>query len=190
MSTHTQPMMTVADLELMPNDFNRYELMEGEMFVSRTPGLTHQEVLANLLNLLMNYLVEHPEGKAYVNPGVIFDNFNSVIPDIAFVSRSRRKEIASGKHIEGAPDLVVEIVSPGNENARRDRVVKRQVYGRYGVQEYWIVDPIKRSVDVYRLLESSLELFVTFSHDQEITSPLFSGLAIPAKTLFDTQDEE
>ena len=190
MSTHTQPVMTVADLELMPDDLNRYELVEGEILVSRSLGLTHQDVLVNLLTILVLHLTQHPVGKVYLTPGVILDDFNSVIPDIAFVSRSRRKKIASGKHITGAPDLVVEIVSPGNENARRDRVVKRQVYGRYGVQEYWIVDPLKRSVDVYRLLESSLELFVTFSHDQEITSPLFPGLAIPAKTLFDTQDEE
>jgi Uma2 family endonuclease len=190
MSVHAESMLTVTDLELMPDDLNRYELVEGEILVSRSPGLTHQEVLANLLNILMNYLAQHPEGKAYVNPGVIFDNFNSVIPDIAFVSSSRRKAIASGMHITGAPDLVVEIVSPGAENARRDRVVKRQVYGRYGVQEYWIVDPLKRSVDVYRMLESSLELFVTFSHDNEITSPLFPGLAIPAYRLFDIQDEE
>lgn len=187
MSTHTQPMLTVADLELMPDDFNRYELMEGEIVVSRTPGLTHQDVLANLLNILMNYLAQHPEGKAYVNPGVIFDNFNSVIPDIAFVSRSRRKEIASGKHITGAPELVVEIVSPGAKNARRDRVMKRQVYGRHGVQEYWIVDPLKRSVEVYRTRENSLELLVTLLDEDEITSPLLPGLAIPTYRIFGPQ---
>lgn len=184
MSTHTQSMLTVADLELMPDDFNRYELMEGEIVVSRSPGLPHQDVLVNLLNILVNHLAEHPEGKAYLTPGVIFDNFNSVIPDIAFVGRSRREEIASGKHITGTPELMIEVVSPGTANARRDRVVKRQVYGKHGVQEYWIVDPQKRCVEIYRLSENSLELFVRLSGVEEVTSSLFPGLVIPLVRIF------
>jgi Uma2 family endonuclease len=186
MSAHAESMLTVVDLELMPDDLNRYELVEGEILVSRSPGLTHQDVLANLLTILINHLQIHPEGKAYLNPGVILDNHNSVIPDLAFVSGSRLKEIASGKHITGAPDLVIEIVSPGNENARRDRVLKRKVYGAYGVQEYWIVDPLDKCVEIYRLRENTLELLITFSQDEEITSPLLPNLVIPAYRIFDS----
>lgn len=189
MSTHTQSMLTIADLELMPDDLNRYELVEGEILVSRSPGLTHQEILANLITIFMNYVSQHPVGKAYINPGVILDNFNSVIPDIAFVSRARAAEIASGKHITGAPDLLVEIVSPGNENARRDRVVKRTIYEKYRVQEYWIVEPLTQCIEIYRLRDGSFEQVLTCSHDMEIMSPLLPGLAIPAYRIFSTQAE-
>lgn len=189
MSTHTQNLFTIADLELMPDDLNRYELLEGEIIVSRSPGLTHQDVLVNLLMIIVNHLTRRPEGKAYLNPGVIFDNFNSVIPDIVFVSSSRCKEIASGKHITGAPELVVEIVSPGNVNSRRDRVGKRQVYGKNGVQEYWIVDPIERSVEIYCLRDKVLELFVTARGHDEISSQLLPGLVIPLNGIFGTQKD-
>ena len=190
MSTHTQPVMTVADLELMPDDLNRYELMEGEIFVSPPPGLTHQDALGNLLCILHDFLIKNSFGKVFTTPGVTLDQFNSVIPDIIYLSHARLAEIALGEYITGAPELMIEVVSPGSKNARRDRVLKRQTYAKYGVQEYWIVDPLKRSVEIYRLRENSLELFVTLLDEDQITTSLLPGLAIPANTLFDTQDEE
>ena len=184
MSTHIQPLLTIADLEIMPDDENRYELMEGELIVSRAPGLSHQRVLGNLLTLINNYLAQESLGEVFATPGVIFDELNSAIPDIAFVSRERGALIASGERITGAPELMVEIVSPGSENARRDRVVKRQVYGKHGVLEYWIVDPERRTVEVYRVHQKSLELFATLVGQDEITSPLLPHLSFPVSKIF------
>ena len=184
MSTHIQPLLTSADLEIMPDDENRYELMEGELIVSRAPSLTHQRVLGNLLNVFKNYLAQNPAGEVFATPGVIFDELNSAIPDIAFVSRERGALIASGERITGAPELMVEIVSPGSENARRDRVVKRQVYGKHGVLEYWIVDPENRTVEVYRVRQRSLELCVTLLGQDELTSSLLPQLSFPVAKIF------
>jgi len=190
MSTHSQSMMTVADLELMPDDLNRYELMEGEIVVSPPPGLTHQRALGNLLHVLLNYLDEHPIGEVFTTPGVTFDQFNSVIPDITYSSNARMAEIGRGEHIAGAPELMIEFVSPGNRNARRDRVLKRRVYGKQGVHEYWIVDPLKRTVEVYGLRENSLDLLVTLQSDDEISTPLLPGLAIPLVKIFGASAEK
>ena len=94
------------------------------------------------------------------------------------------EDIAPGEHISGAPELMIEFVSPGNRNARRDRVLKRRVYGNQGVQEYWIVDPPKRSVEVYRLRDNSLDLFASLSDEDDITTPLLPSLAIPLAAIF------
>jgi Uma2 family endonuclease len=190
MSTNTRSMMTVADLEVMPDDCNRYELMEGEIFVSLPPGLTHQRALGNLLYLLQNYLRKNPIGEVFTTPGVTFDQFNSVIPDITYSSNERMAEIAPGEHIAGAPNLMVEFVSPGSRNAKRDRVLKRRVYGKQCVQEYWIVDPLKRSVEVYRLSEESLELVVALTGNEELVSPLLPGLTIPLISIFGAQTKK
>src|SRR5205085_1452996 len=114
----------------------RYELFEGEIFVSRAPSLSHQRVLVNIVGLLLDYLKQNPTGEVLPTPGVIFDEFNSAIPDIVFITREQVNDIGSGERILKAPALAIEIVSPGKENARRDREVKRQVYGKFGVKEY------------------------------------------------------
>src|SRR5581483_3292718 len=142
----TKPLATIADLELMPDDGNRYEIIEGEIIVSRSPSIIHQIIFGNLLTELRLFLRSNPIGVVLGGIGVILDDLNGVIPDIVFVSNKKRDEIASGERINGAPDLVIEILSPGKENARRDRVIKRQTYGNFEVSEYWIVDGENRSV--------------------------------------------
>jgi Uma2 family endonuclease len=184
MSAHIQPLLTIADLELMPEDENRYELVEGELIVSRSPSLTHQRVLKNLLTSINNNLEQNPIGEVFATPGVIFDELSSVIPDLAFVSRERMPLIAPEERILAAPELMIEIVSPGKENARRDRVVKRQVYAKHGVQEYWVVDPEHRTLEIYRLQQQSLELIVTLAEQDEVSSPLFPHLSFPVIKIF------
>jgi len=115
MATHIEPLLTVADLDIMPDDGNRYEIIEGELFVSRSPSLTHQSVSGNLFRSVDTYLIQNPIGRLWHTPGVIFSELSGVIPDLVFVSHERRNEIASGDRITGAPDLVIEIVSPGAE---------------------------------------------------------------------------
>ena len=116
-----EPILTIADLESMPEDGNRYEVIEGELFVSRAPSLKHQDVVVNLIFAFKKYLGETPIGKVWPGPGVIFSDLSGVIPDVVYISDERRREIATGARVSGAPDLIVEILSPGTENERRDR---------------------------------------------------------------------
>ena len=117
-------------------------------------------------------------------PGVIFGELSGVIPDLVFVSHERRSEIASGDRITGAPDLVIEIMSPGSENERRDRLAKRQLYGKYGVKEYWIVDFENRTIKVYLLLGQTLELRSVLTGQGEITSSVLPGFCCKIETVF------
>lgn len=175
MSTHIEPLLTIDDLDALPDDGNRYEIIEGELFVSRAPSLTHQSVSINLVFRMKNYLLQNPVGEVWTTPGVIFSELSGVIPDLVFVSNGRRAEIASGERITGAPELVVEIISPGAENERRDRIAKRQLYGKYGVKEYWVVDPHKRTIELYVLEEQTLKLQATYAEPDELVSSVLAG---------------
>lgn len=185
MTKQIGPLMTIADLELMPDDGKRYELIEGELFVSRAPDLKHQSISGNLMADLTNYLRQNRIGKAWATPGVIFSDFNGVIPDIVFATNERLQQIRTSGRLTGAPNLVIEILSPGTENAKRDRVVKRQLYGKYGVQEYWIIDPENRTVEVYRWREQLLDLVVILMEQDDLTSPLLPGFSCQVGGLFE-----
>ena len=184
MSAKVDPLLTVADLELMPDDGNRYELFEGEIFVSRAPSLSHQRILGNIYLLLRNYLDQNPIGEIVLTPGVIFDEYNSAIPDIVFLTNQQVGNVGSEERIYEAPALAIEIVSPGKENARRDREVKRQVYGKHGVKEYWIADPESRALEIYRLEEQGLKLAATLAGDDEVTTPVLPGFRCKARQIF------
>jgi len=181
-----EPLMTVDDLEAMPEDGNRYEVIEGELFVSRAPGLPHQIVSANIVHQFMTYLDNNPIGRILPTPGLILSQYSSVIPDLVFYSHDRAKEIIANDRLNAAPEIVIEILSPGRENISRDRVAKRQLYAKHGVSEYWIVDSDKRAVEVYRLANLSLELAATLSDNDEITSPSLPGFACPLSKMFET----
>lgn len=185
MSAKVDPILTVADLDLMPDDDNRYELFEGEVFVSRAPGLPHQRVLTNLLVLFELHLKDHPIAKVWPNPGVIFDNFNAAIPDIVFVSNEHIEFIAAGEKVTGAPDLVIEIVSPGPENERRDRIVKRQAYSKFGVREYWVVDRYQQTIEVYRLEQGQLILVTTLANNDQLITPLLPEFTVQLSQVFE-----
>src|SRR5437764_13894087 len=105
----------------------------------------------NIAALIRIYLEQNPIGEVLPTPGVIFDNYNSAIPDIVFISNQQIDNIGSDERIYEAPELVIEIVSPGKENARRDREVTRQLCGKRGVKEYWIADTANKSLEIYRL---------------------------------------
>ncbi len=184
MATRIEPLMTIADLDAMPDDEYRYEIIEGELFVSRSPSLTHQSVSANLFRSIDTYLIDNPLGRIWTTPGVIFSEFSGVIPDLVYISHQRRAEIASGDRLTGAPDLVIEILSPGSENERRDRVAKKQLYGKYGVKEYWIVDFENRAIEVYQLRGHSMRLRARLNDQDEITSSVLPGYRCKVQTIF------
>jgi Uma2 family endonuclease len=168
--------LTVADWEAMPHgDGNCYEIIEGELFVSRSPGLTHQVVLANLITLFVLFLEKNPIGAFLPDVGVILSKFSAVIPDLVIVLNEQRDTIITGDRLTGPPALVIEIVSPGSTNSRRDRVDKLQLYSKHGVQEYWIVDPENLTVDQYVSHGAALELSQTLQREEE----RLSSAAIP-----------
>lgn len=184
MAARVEPLLTVADLDACPEDNNRYELIEGELFVSRAPGIPHQRVVLNLEIILSNYLREHPIGILVPGAGASFSDYDAVIPDLAFVRNEHWDQVVTGDKFTGALDLVIEVTSPGAENRRRDLLVKRQLYGKYGVAEYWVVDSDNRQVEVYRLQDQRLESAATFKNSDELDSPLLPGFKVAVNTIF------
>ncbi|MCM3905828.1 MAG: Uma2 family endonuclease [Pyrinomonadaceae bacterium] len=184
MATKIEPLMTITDLEAMPDDGNRYEVIEGELFVSCAPDLTHQQISGNIHYLIRSYLEENAIGFVIATPGLFLTELSGVIPDIVFFRHERSQDIISGERLTAAPDLVVEILSPGAENIRRDRIAKRQLYARHGVAEYWMVDPEKRALEVYRLQEGALALVATLKNEDEISSPFLPGFTCVASEIF------
>jgi hypothetical protein len=157
-----QKLKTTKDLLAIPDEnFKVYELLEGEIFLSEHPSLNHQKIVGNLIFLLDRFLLENPVGKF-----------------------ERISQIASGIHIVGAPDLAIEIMSPGSENVRRDQIVKRQTYAKYGVKEYWIVEPIVEVIEITRLQENVLASVGVFRNKDEINSPLLPDLNFTVKDVF------
>jgi len=175
MSINAEPFLTVEDLDLMPDDGNRYELIGGELQVSKTPGMTHQTTSGRIYFSIESFLRQNPIGVVVATPGVIFSNIDAVIPDLVFMATGTVGETVQADRICGAPDLAIEILSPGAENARRDRVAKRYLYAKFGVMEYWVVDPVARQIEIYRLDGPTLMLSATLSENEEVTSALLPG---------------
>jgi len=184
MAAGIEPLLTVADLDACPEDNNRYELIEGELFVSRAPGIPHQRIVLNLEIILSNYLREHPIGILVPGAGAIFSDYDAVIPDLAFVRNERWDQVVTGEKFTGALDLVIEVTSPGAENRRRDLLVKRQLYGKHGVQEYWVVDSENQQIEVYRLQGERLESAGSLKTSDEIDTPLLPGFKLAVNTVF------
>ncbi len=178
--------LTVADWEAMPHgDGNRYEIIEGELFVSRSPGLTHQVVLANLITLFVLFLEKNPIGAFLPEVGVILSKFSAVIPDLVIVLNEQRDTIITGDRLTGPPALVIEVVSPGSANSRRDRVDKLQLYSKHLVQEYWIVDPENLTVDQYVSQGAALELSQTLQREEEhLSSTAIPGFSCLLSQIF------
>jgi Uma2 family endonuclease len=179
-----EPLITVAELDACPDDSNRYELIEGELFVSRAPGLPHQMIVQNLQIAFADYLRSNPIGKTVPGPGAVFSQYDAVIPDLAFVRNERWDQVVTGEKFTGALDLVIEVTSPGKENRDRDLLVKRQLYGKYGVAEYWIVDAENRLVEIYRLKQERLESVATLRNGDQITTPLLPGFRFHVADIF------
>jgi Uma2 family endonuclease len=184
MSAQIETLLTNNDLEGLPQDGNRYELIEGELYVSTAPELIHQRIIGKLHFAFANYLAGKPIGEILYGPGVILSDYDGVIPDLVYLSNERRDQIATGTRIYGAPNLVIEVLSPGTQNMERDRKVKLNLYDKYGIDEYWIVDTRARSIEVYRREGGKLKFFTTFVSDENVSSPLLLDFECGVATLF------
>lgn len=184
MAARLEPLFTVEDIDLMPDDGNRYEVIEGELYVSRAPGIPHQRVIANVIFIFRTYLDDNPIGEIIPTTGLVFDKYNAVIPDLVFFTHERGKEIIEQDRLVAAPELAIEILSHGYQNVSRDRVAKRNLYAKRGVTEYWIIDAYERAIEVYRLNKDTLDLIRTLRDDDEVSTPLLPGLTFKAASLF------
>lgn len=177
---------TSADLEVMPDNGKRYEIIDGELYVSKQPHYHHQYTCTALTVLLHNWSTNAGLGRVIAAPGLIFAEDDDVAPDVVWIS-DRRLAVAlreDGK-LHDAPELVIEVLSPGFTNEKRDRDTKLKLYSRRGVDEYWIVDWQARRVEVYRRQELALHLVVTLHETESLTTPLLSGFSCVVSSLFD-----
>ncbi len=179
---------TTADLEALPDplDDTRYELIDGELSVAEQPHWEHQFVGAALWAALQAWSRQTRRGVANIAPGVIFSPENGVAPDVIWISRERRaRGLRPDGKLYAAPELAVEILSPGGTNERRDREVKLKLYAREGVEEYWLVDWRARTVEVYRRAGDLLRLAQTLTDADTLTSPLLPAFACPVRDLWE-----
>lgn len=174
--------LTYEDYVLLPNDRNRYEILEGELTVTPAPSTKHQTASGNLFVLLAHYIKERDLGKLFHAPiDLILQSTSVLQPDLLFVSKARQR-IITEKAIEGVPDLVIEILSPGT--SRIDRVTKAQIYARYSVPAYWIVDPEQEVIEIYLLEADGYRLAATLQGKTPMFAPPFTELKIAARDVF------
>jgi len=177
-----QPRVTYADLERAPEDGLRYELYDGEVFVVPAPVPRHQLVQVLVLDVLRGHAGRHG-GLAIGSPiDIVFSQYDVLQPDVVFFSAARRHLVDLDSVIRNAPDLCVEVLSASTEH--RDRGRKMQIFARYAVPEYWIVDPRAETIEVYQRVGSSFALIATVSGDEPFTSPTVEGLAFPPAQIF------
>lgn len=165
---------TIYDVEVLPeNPAIQYELIAGDLLVTRTPHYRHQHICSRVAAALEIWSEKTSLGLTIINPGLIYSDIDSVIPDVVWVSHSRLAQIEDQSgHLTGSPELVIEVLSSGKDNERRDKETKLKLYSVQGVQEYWIVDRFKRQMEIYRREQNQLSLTATLMDQDEIYSTL------------------
>lgn len=177
--------LTYDDFLLFPDDGRRHELIDGEHYVTPSPNTKHQAVSGNVHFLLRSWLEQHPVGRVFYAPfDVLFTAFDVVEPDLLYISHQRAAAILTTKHVTGAPEIVIEIGSPSTR--QRDETIKRRLYERSGVMEYWVIDPVLEVVRVYRLQDGRFgrPLELSVEEDDVLTTPQLGGLELPLRRMF------
>lgn len=176
--------LTYEDYLLFPEDGKRHEIIEGEHFMTPAPSTKHQRIALNIATFLRDFLKSSRIGQVFIAPcDVILSESNVVQPDVFFVS-AQRASIITEKNIQGAPDLVIEIFS--EKTRKTDEVIKRKLYERHGISEYWIVDPELETVKVYRKTNKGYTRAGELSREANdtLTTPLLPGFQIPLSEIF------
>jgi Uma2 family endonuclease len=177
--------LTYDDFVQFPDDGLRHELIDGEHYVTPSPNTKHQTVSINLTVLIGSWLEHHPIGRLFHAPfDVVFSHYDVVEPDLLYMSNARAADALTPKHVRGVPELVVEIGSPGTR--KRDETIKRRLYERTGVTEYWIVDPDADTIRVYRREGDAFSQVSVLSAERGdvLTTSLLPNLEIPLARVF------
>lgn len=174
---------TYADYQRLPDDGRRYEIIRGVLYVTNAPNVDHQYTVTALGAKFYVFATEHKLGHVFVAPCEVHlsEESKPVQPDIFFIQQDRLPKRRS-PFFAGAPDLIVEVISPGS--IRLDRVTKFTEYEQTGVAEYWIVDPQARIIEVYVLSNGEYGLLGTFKDEELVQSQVLAGISIVASTLF------
>ena len=177
---------TISDIDALPENGNRYEIIDGELYVSKQPHWHHQATCDNIIIELGTWSRDSGLGRTIQAPGVIYSEDEAVVPDIVWVSKERLASVlAPDGKLYMSPDLVIEVLSSGTANEQRDREAKRRLYSRRGVQEYWIADWRNTTVEVYRRQQAELRLVQTLLPGEELMSPLLPGFACVIDRFFE-----
>lgn len=178
----TRVVLTYRDYAALPSAGRRYEIHDGELSVTPAPGLRHQDAVGRLYAALLAHLSTHDVGRVFVSPvDVVLSDTSIVQPDIVYLGTDRLG-LMSERGIEGPPTLVVEVLSPST--ATIDRHTKMQLYARYGLPYYWIVDPDARAIEVYALRATSYELHARALGNEPLAAEPFSDLILPPASLW------
>jgi Uma2 family endonuclease len=181
----TRTRWTYAEFARLPSEGStRYEIIDDELYVTPAPGRLHQRIVTDLVVQLGAFVRSSDAGELFAGPfDVLFAEGDYMEPDLVFVRRDRR-DIISDRGVEGAPDLLVEVLSPSTQ--RRDRGVKLERYRHFGVPEYWIVDAEARAVEIWKLSEGADEPIVLKAADQLRWQPVPGrpALELPLEELF------
>ena len=185
MRTASAVKLTYDDFVLFPDDGKRHELIDGEHYVTPSPNMKHQRVVGNLYWLIRSYLETHPIGQVFFAPfDVVFSRFDVVEPDLLYLSSARAAQALTPQNVKGVPELVIEIGSPSTR--KRDETIKRRLYERAGVSEYWVVDPELDAMRVYRRVGERFQRPVELSTEagDVLTSALLPDLDMPLAEIF------
>jgi Uma2 family endonuclease len=177
--------LTYDDFLLFPDDGQRHELIDGEHYVTPSPNPRHQRILRELCLAIGNYLRANPIGEVFFAPlDVVMSEHDVVEPDLLYLSRERAAQVLVPEHVRGAPELVVEVGSKGTR--KRDETIKRALYDRAGVTEYWVVDPEIDVVRVYRKGADGFDRPVELRREagDTLTTVLLPGLEISLVEIF------
>ena len=176
------PPLTVEHYRMLPETGPRYQLVNGDLYMSPAPNRYHQVISRNLEFILLQYLEKQPLGELYHAPfDVYLSDVDVFQPDIIIVLNHNRGTLTAAG-AEGAPDFVVEILSP--KTRKLDLEQKRRVYAREGVTELWIIDPDPQTVTVYRFAEDAEHPVMVKRATETLGSPLLPGLAVDLNRVF------
>jgi Uma2 family endonuclease len=183
----TELRWTSADLEVLPKiEGHRYEIIDGELYMSTQPHYHHQLTCSHLTRLLGTWSIETGRGQVTGAPGIIFADDDNVAPDVIWCSYERLdKVLGDDGKLHAAPELVIEVLSPGSANEKRDRDAKLKLYSRRGVEEYWILDWLLGRAEIYRRKLRRLRLVETLNSNDTLKSPLLPGFACLVADLFE-----
>jgi Uma2 family endonuclease len=176
--------LTYEDYVLLPDDGQRHEILDGEHYVSPAPSLRHQRVSIRLSSRLFTFVDQHGLGEVFAAPADVVLSLHDVVqPDVIFIAKNRAG-ILTERNVQGAPDLVIEILSPSTYQA--DEGSKLERYDLLGVEEYWMFDLDRRTTRVFRRNGGRLALVAELSADAGavLTTPLLPGLEIPLAKIF------